>query len=121
MRVLGQHIGDGERRHHGEPGVADLAEFRAQALDPGVEVAGELHEVAFLAVLAGHAELPAVDGDADLGHCPSPERKLSSTRRPRLRSAAGLEHAADGFDRLIDALRHLAIGGFQRRGVRAAA
>jgi hypothetical protein len=27
--------------------------------------------VGFLAVLAGHAELPPVDGDADLGHCPS--------------------------------------------------
>ena len=72
--------------------------------------------MAFLAVLAGHAELPPVDGDADLGHCPSPQRKLCSTRRPRLRSAAGLQHAADGFDGLIDALRHFAIGGFEGTG-----
>ena len=39
---LGQFVGDGERRHHGEPGVADLAEFGAQALDARVEIAGEV-------------------------------------------------------------------------------
>ncbi len=28
---LGEFVGDGERRHHGEPVIADLAEFGAQA------------------------------------------------------------------------------------------
>src|SRR5580704_14759782 len=38
------------------------------------------------------------------------------TRRPaaRGRSALGRQHAADGFDGLIDTLRHLAIGGLER-------
>ena len=35
--------------------VADLAELAAQLVDAPVEVAGELHQMVFLAILAGHA------------------------------------------------------------------
>src|SRR6185312_8092206 len=83
---LGERIGDGQRRHDGEPGVADLAEFLAQALDADVEIARQIHQVAFLAVLARHPELPAVDGDADLGHLCS--GYSSSASRPRTVSIA---------------------------------
>src|SRR5580693_8136616 len=49
-----------------------------------------------------------------------PKRKLGSTCRPgaRPRSAGGPQHAADGFDRAIDALSHLAIGGLERAAAR---
>ena len=39
---LGQFVGDRQRRHHGQPGVADLAELAAQLADALVEVLGEL-------------------------------------------------------------------------------
>src|SRR5580693_5488518 len=49
--------------------------------------------------------------------------QLGSPAAPRLRGSGargrlvpGLEHAADGFDGLIDALRHFAIGGLERAG-----
>ena len=65
---FGQLVGDRQRRHHGQPRVADLAELAAQLLDALVEVLGELLQMVFLAVLAGHAELAAVDGDVHLRH-----------------------------------------------------
>ena len=86
---LGQFVGDRERRHHGEPGIADLAEFRAQPADARIEIAREIHEVALLAVLAGHPELPAVDGDADLGHLLDPPlrpRALLGSQSPNSRT-----------------------------------
>src|SRR6185312_10516245 len=83
---LGARIGDGQRRHDGEPRVAALAEFLAQALDADVEIARQIHQVALLAVLARHPELPAVDGDADLGHLCS--GYSSSASRPRTVSIA---------------------------------
>src|SRR6187431_223731 len=66
---LRQLIGDGERRHHGQAGVADLAEGAAQMVDALVELLGELHQMALLPVFAGHPVLPAVDDDIHLGHC----------------------------------------------------
>ena len=65
---LGQFVGDHQRRHHGQPRVADLAELAAQRDDALVEVLGELLQMVLLAVLAGHAELAAVDGDIHLRH-----------------------------------------------------
>ena len=42
---------------------------------------------------------------------------LNSLRRSiRERLVAELQNAADSFDRLIDSLRHLAVGGFQCAG-----
>src|SRR5439155_19547500 len=79
LRKLIRH---GERRHDREPRVADLAELAAQLDDAIVELLGELHQVAFLTVLAGHAELAAVDGDVDLGHVALSHRAcVSSTAR----------------------------------------
>src|ERR1700722_13494782 len=46
----------------------------------------------------------------------APPTQTLFNRCPRLRSAAGLQHAANGLDGLIDALRHLAIGGLERAG-----
>src|ERR1043166_395638 len=65
---LDQFVGDRERRHHGEPHVADFAELRPQLADAPVEVAGEPDQMILLAVLAGHAVLPSVDGDAHMSH-----------------------------------------------------
>src|SRR6185369_12940768 len=60
---LGQFVSDHQRRHDGESRVADLAELAAQRDDAIVEVLGELLKMTLLAILAGHAELAAVDGD----------------------------------------------------------
>src|SRR5581483_9810664 len=49
---LGELVRDGQRGHHGQSGIADLAEFAAQSADAHVEIARKLDEVAFLAVLA---------------------------------------------------------------------
>jgi hypothetical protein len=65
---LGKLISDRDCRHDGEPGIADLAEFAAQLIDAIVEFAREIHQMAFLAILARHPKLPAVDGYADLRH-----------------------------------------------------
>src|SRR5690242_18935239 len=65
---LGKFVSDGDRRHHGRPGVADLAEFGAQVVDAIVELARTIHQMAFLAVFAGHSKLPAIDRYADLRH-----------------------------------------------------
>ena len=91
--------------------VADLAELGAQPLDARVEVAREIDQMALLAVLAGHAELPAVDGDADLGHSIRLSLRLHSPTGRVTSSVLVPEHAADRFDRLIDPLRDLAVGG----------
>ena len=57
----------------------------------------------FLTVLAGHVEPPAVDGDADLGHC----------RPSSLRSGVLFQDAADGVDRRSEPIGDVAIGRFQ--------
>ena len=77
-----------QRRHHGEPGVADLAEARAQLRDAVIEIRGELQQMLLLPVLAGHAELAAVDGDVHLRHrIPHVGlRRASSTGWMRVRS-----------------------------------
>jgi sulfofructose kinase len=49
-------------------GVADLAELAPQCSDARIELAREIHKMALLAILARHAELPAVDGDVDVRH-----------------------------------------------------
>ena len=67
-RRLGEFVGDRDRRHHRQTRIADLAEFGAQAADAAIELAREIHQMILLTVLAGHAELPAVDGDAHLSH-----------------------------------------------------
>jgi hypothetical protein len=40
-------------------------------LDARIEIAGKVADVILLAILAGHAELPAVDGHVDLRHSPT--------------------------------------------------
>src|SRR3954453_18150952 len=75
---IDQFVADGQRRHHGEPGITDLAELSAQRLNPRLQAFGELEQPHLLAFLAGHAVLPAVDGDVDVAHPSSP---VSSTER----------------------------------------
>jgi hypothetical protein len=103
---LGQLVGERERGHDREPGIADLAEAPAQPRDAGVEVLGEAHEMRLLAVLAGHAELAAVDGDVDLRHG-VPAQGCGSSALVRR------EHGADGVDGGIEPLGGLAVGIFQ--------
>ena len=80
MRVVGveQFVADGQRRHHGEARIADLAELAAQRFDARFQALGEFEQPHFLPFLAGHAVLPAVDGDVDVAHELSP---ASSTAR----------------------------------------
>jgi hypothetical protein len=68
MSRFGKLVGDRERRHYRQPRVADLTEFAAQPADAHVEIAREFDEMALLAILASHPELPAIDGDVDLSH-----------------------------------------------------
>src|SRR4051794_11020503 len=75
---IDQFVADGQRRHYGEPGITDLAELSAQRLNPRLQAFGELEQPHLLAFLAGHAVLPAVDGDVDVAHPSSP---VSSTER----------------------------------------
>src|SRR5262249_54458118 len=134
LACLGEFVGDGDCSHHGQPRVADLAEFAAQPIDPVVELAREVHQMAFLAVLAGHSKLAAINGYADLRHflgtfpgtlsrcyinlatsfepfCSIVGSSRSSRRNlTRVFLVAELQDAANCFDRLIDSLRDLAIG-----------
>src|SRR4029078_7882412 len=75
---FGQLVGDHQGRHDGEPRIADLAELAAQRDDALVELPGELLQMALLAVLAGHAELAAIDGDIHLRH----GTLMAATRAP---------------------------------------
>src|SRR6266403_2097304 len=68
----------GQRRHHDQARIADLAELAAQRADPRFKALGELQELHLLPFLAGHPVLPAVDGDIDMIHEVSP---ASSTER----------------------------------------
>jgi len=65
---LGKFVGDGNCRHHRQPRVAYLTEFGPQIIDAIIELAREIHQMAFLAILAGHPELSAIERYADLGH-----------------------------------------------------
>ena len=76
---FGEFVGHHERRHHGEARIADLAEFLPQAVDANIEVARKVHQMALLAILTSHAELPPVDRDADLGHYASPKLRYANT------------------------------------------
>ena len=98
-----QFVGDSERRHHGQAGVADLAEGAAQMVDALVEQLGELHQMALLPVFAGHPVLPAVDGDIHLRH------REPLTLSDRAHSITG----ADALDRHIQAARDFAVGGLE--------
>jgi hypothetical protein len=61
----------------------------------------------FLTILAGHAVLASVDGDAHMSHDELPGgRRLLST-------LMGVEHGADRVDREIEPARDLAIGGLE--------
>src|SRR5262249_19870825 len=91
---------------------------------------------AFLAVLAGHSKLAAINGYADLRHFPGTLSRCyinlatsfepfcsivgssRSSRRnlTRVFLVAELQDAANCFDRLIDSLRDLAMGPSQRPG-----
>src|SRR5690242_8475190 len=66
--LLAQFVGDGQRRHDGEPHVADLAEVAAELLDALVEILGKPGEVLLLPVIAGHPVVPAVDADGHRRH-----------------------------------------------------
>src|SRR3569833_3818010 len=74
-----QLIADGERSHHGEPGIADLAELAAQIGDARFQSLCELEKPELLALLAGHAVLPAVDGDVDVAHSSASSSSASSS------------------------------------------
>ena len=115
-RHLGKLVGDRQRRHHGEPGVADLAEFCAQPLDADIEIACEIHQVAFLAILAGHPELPPIDGNVHLRHRSASAHAVTPHDLSHRSSVINLrrQHAADGLYRAVDTLRDLAIGGLER-------
>ena len=105
LRHLGQFVGDGERRHDGQP--RSRRSRRIWYAGPRCARSSSLREIrsgGLLAVLAGHAELPAVDGDVDLGHCPHP-RMHSGASTPVGSQFA--QHAADCLDRLRrSAARH---------------
>src|ERR1044072_8367678 len=66
---LAQLVAERKRRHDDQPHVADRAEARLQLLDALIAILGEAHQMIFLALLAGQAVLPAMDGDADMAHC----------------------------------------------------
>src|SRR4029079_9590132 len=65
---LRELVGERERRHDREPGVADLAEAGAQRGDAPVPLLRPSRPTRLCVVLAGHAELATVDGDIDLRH-----------------------------------------------------
>ena len=67
---LGELVGHRDRRHDDEAVVADLAEALAQARQGRVDVAGELLQMALLALAAGHAVGAPGDGDTDRRHQP---------------------------------------------------
>src|SRR5215475_8628897 len=77
-----QLVAGRKRRHHGEALVADLAEFAAELLDARFKTLGELEETHLLSLLAGHAVLPAIDGDIDVAH------SSSSSSSPSMSSAS---------------------------------
>src|SRR5579871_2405514 len=85
MRVE-QFIAGRERRHHSETLIADLAELAAQLLDARLQALGELEQPHLLPLLAGHAILPAVDGDVDVAH--SSSSSSSSSCGPSASAAA---------------------------------
>src|SRR5690348_15635476 len=70
MRIE-QFVAGGECGHDGQTLVADLAELAAQLLDARLQALGELEQPHLLPLLAGHAVLPAVDGDVDVAHSSS--------------------------------------------------
>src|SRR5271166_2431820 len=74
-----QFVAHGQRRHHRQTRVADLAEFAAQGFDALLQALGELQEPDFLSFFAGHAVLPAVDGDVDMVHSSSSSPASSSS------------------------------------------
>src|ERR1700723_2917904 len=78
MAGVDQFIARRQRRHHGQARVADLAELAAQVSDPRFQALGEPEQPPLLSLFAGHAILPAVDGDVDMAHEVSP---ASSTAR----------------------------------------
>src|SRR5262249_56294862 len=84
---LRQLVGERRRGHDGEAGIADLAEAGPQRHDARVEVLGQTHETRLFTVLAGHAELAAVDGDADLRHG-MPQRSFPASTERMLSMAA---------------------------------
>src|SRR6185312_10309600 len=84
---LRELVGERERRHDREPGVADLAEAGAQRGDARVQFLRQPRQPRLFAVLAGHAELATVDGDIDLRHdVPRLTLTLLSVRSLRARS-----------------------------------
>ena len=64
-----------QRRHHLEPLIADLAELATQLADPAFQIAREFQQPVFLAILAGHPVLAAVDGDVEVAHGFSPPHR----------------------------------------------
>ncbi len=74
LALLRQFVDQDQRRHDGEPRVADLTEGAAQIGNALVKVMGEPRQMVLLAVVARHAELAAVDGDAHMGHAGIPVR-----------------------------------------------
>src|SRR5882757_4207147 len=74
-----QIVADRQRRHHGQPRIADLAELAAQPFDPRFQALGQLEQPHLLSLLASHAVLPAVDGDVDVAHSSSPSSSPSES------------------------------------------
>jgi len=65
---LGEFVCHDNRQHNDQSGISNLAAFAAQTIYPVIYLAGEVHQVAFLTILAGHPELLAVDCYTDSGH-----------------------------------------------------
>jgi hypothetical protein len=99
---FGQFIGDDDRRHHGQPHVADLAEAGAHIGDLLIDAVAEPLKMRLLPVIASHAIIASGNGDCDFGHA------LLVT----------LENVANVVDRRIEPARHIAIGRFEARRAR---
>jgi hypothetical protein len=65
-------VHDHDAGHHGDPEIADLAELILEMADIAVETGGEIGQVIFLPLLAGHAIGLAVDRYRYLRHIISP-------------------------------------------------
>src|SRR6266849_3591643 len=68
LALLRQFVAEDKRRHDGEPRIPDFPKSAAQIRDALIEIVGQSRQMMFLAVVARHAILAAVDGDAHVGH-----------------------------------------------------
>src|SRR5262249_38476762 len=87
---LRQLVGERQRGHDGEAGIADLAEASPPPHDARVEILRQAHETRLFARLAGPAELAAGDGGACPPHCKPPRSFAAGTERMVSMAASSL-------------------------------